>query len=163
MSMSRNVYLGPFVMGLHRPGRRERLQVRGCTNATCVASPLKTLEEDYEAGDFCRKCGSPRGPVVIERKGRISTDDALGESERLSDATGNGTRGRSFALIPNVVLPGSPERDLRMHDEVRLELRSVDMLKEIAWFEKAFRWELVQLEVVYDNVHVTWGLLQWFS
>lgn len=65
-------------------------------------------------------------------------------------------------LIPNVHV-AHVARHLNRHDQISLDLESVDPKAEIEVLKEAFKREIATLERSYDAVTIKWGLHIWYS
>lgn len=70
--------------------------------------------------------------------------------------------GPNIYLVPNIKRAGDPAPKIDGDYEAHLDLRNVDMAKDMAWLQKAFQKELKDLENAYGSVSIKWGVHQYF-
>ena len=164
MSMRFTTCLGPYVEV------RYRIQMETVTTDRC---PSKEEGCKYPAATskYCPTCG-----IVLQQDGkpieRFTTSEEEEETPDLFDLLGDSLvqlqeseiqgKVEISTLIPNfkdgTIRFSLPEQDEKVHD-----LTQIDIPGEIKKVEEFYSEELAILRKHYDEVHVRWGLVEYFS
>jgi hypothetical protein len=161
MGVDLHVHIGPYIECTYKTAKKE-VNAYGCTNTECRKYKDRTENAAVaHRGKFCQECGCPIGVTKMEVPDRPNFHEVVGE-DVLTDLD-DGTSNKTFFLAPNQVRPGEPKSlAIKVDEGTHNDLSGIDIKAEIAWLEKMYAAELVQLRAAYDNVLVKWGVHSYF-
>ena len=155
MSIDRNIYLGPYLACTFKLVDRTK-DYAGCPKCK------KSIHTKH-----CPDCGSPKGmyqdtktvPSVDEWK--VSED--VNECFSMATSSAKRLKNEHIWVINRSV--GFEDRKLHLEDvgELCLDVNSLNIEKELAWFCMNYNSELLEIGASYESTEIKFGLVVWCS
>jgi hypothetical protein len=164
MGIDRWTYLGPYA---------ELPLTLKTTRRDMCPEPAQCPNPDPLKSQFCATCGMQTSKRFHEFQAADPPlpdflFQELNEALFTADGMGGPTRIDAehvvYRLIGNVAKSDKPrEFHLDTDGDLAMDLTTMNMQDEIAWFKRAYAAEFMKVQQTYGGIVFRWGFLRWFS